>query len=466
MHHWNRRTTGFRTTVLVCAAVLLALAACASSPHTITITGSNTGTDVDTGTDDAEDNDTNVGTNADTKDDDIDDDTGINIDIHDDTTWQEVVDTLTASEQSCIRDEFGGVHEWAMRQAVIGENFTEQGEALVFSCLDLDTARGLFLLMLQAEFRQELGVEAEFDQDERQCLREWVANIDVEDMFEANAGDDLLRTSYFLEIVTCVPNSLVQAVATGVGVDAGELNDDERECLREWANNLDEDDMTTLINQEDDAAAASFGLGLLACVPDLLIEGIAAGMGVNAYELDDDERECLGEWIADLGEDDMTTLINQEDDAAAASLGLGLLACIPELLIGGMLEDAGQVVPSDECISNTDAVFGKDDHANGIKGATPIAVGEAAEGAIDYDVDLDFFVFKAEAGETYQVDVAPGTMWDPVVLLCHGDEKLAYNDDYDGLAPRITWVAPSAGSYFVKVVGWDEGTYTLTVEVR
>ena len=111
-----------------------------------------------------------------------------------------------------------------------------------------------------------------------------------------------------------------------------------------------------------------------------------------------------------------------------------------------------------------------DDHVNSADGATPVVVGEAVSGSVDYRDDVDFFVFEAEAGEWYRIDVSLGTLPDSVAVLYDADEsELAYNDDReDGLdlASRIDWLAESAGTFYVAVGGFDEraGSYTLTVD--
>ena len=45
------------------------------------------------------------------------------------------------------------------------------------------------------------------------------------------------------------------------------------------------------------------------------------------------------------------------------------------------------------------------------------AVGADVEGALDYDGDIDFFRFQAERGQSYQIDVALGTLDDSIVDL-------------------------------------------------
>ena len=108
-----------------------------------------------------------------------------------------------------------------------------------------------------------------------------------------------------------------------------------------------------------------------------------------------------------------------------------------------------------------------DDHANGVEGATAIGVGETAAGNVDYQDDEDFFVFEAEGGLLYQIDVGLGTLNDSWLEMFDPDEwHLAGNDDHgDSTASRIVWTAPQSGEYYAAVGGFGMGTYTLTVTI-
>ena len=106
-----------------------------------------------------------------------------------------------------------------------------------------------------------------------------------------------------------------------------------------------------------------------------------------------------------------------------------------------------------------------DDHGNSEGDATAIGVGAEIRGALDYDDDIDFFRFQAERGQSYQIDVALGTLDDSIVELYDVDWSfLDSSDDYgDTYASRLYWEAPSSGERYVFVGGYGTGTYTLTV---
>lgn len=109
------------------------------------------------------------------------------------------------------------------------------------------------------------------------------------------------------------------------------------------------------------------------------------------------------------------------------------------------------------------------DHGNDIESATTLAVGESAEGNVDYDDDVDFFAFQAEEGKIYRIDVTLETLGDSYVQLRDIQGlKQTSNDDYgDSLASQIVWEAISSGEHYVEVRNGGEGvgtgSYTLAV---
>ena len=86
---------------------------------------------------------------------------------------------------------------------------------------------------------------------------------------------------------------------------------------------------------------------------------------------------------------------------------------------------------------------------------------------MDYEGDVDFFVFKAVEGGSYKFEVALGTLDDSVLSVYDGDgAQVAYNDDWESsTASYLVWTAPAAGDYFVEVGGYGQaaGSYILAV---
>ena len=111
-----------------------------------------------------------------------------------------------------------------------------------------------------------------------------------------------------------------------------------------------------------------------------------------------------------------------------------------------------------------------DDHANSPEESSPVAVGESAQGTIDYEDDIDFFAFEADTGQLYQIDVALETLPDSEVTLYDPNELyLTYNWNYgSSSASRVYWEAEQSGTHYIAVKGpyGSTGSYTLTVVAR
>ena len=133
----------------------------------------------------------------------------------------------------------------------------------------------------------------------------------------------------------------------------------------------------------------------------------------------------------------------------------------------------------------------EDDHGNVLAVASPVAVGESIRGSIEYACDRDVFAFDARARDLYEIELAPGTLFDSELGLYHPGGgrlastsvatpggQLAYYDadgrlirEEDGEAPppsRLTWRAGETGKLFAAVGGdraEGTGTYTLAVSV-
>ena len=136
---------------------------------------------------------------------------------------------------------------------------------------------------------------------------------------------------------------------------------------------------------------------------------------------------------------------------------------LPEDVLQQMIE-VGCIDPEDLPSVIAD---GSDDHGDDIDDATTIRVGAGARGAVDYEGDVDYFRFQVEQGQSYQIDVALGSLDDSIVALFDADGLyLDSNDDFSGSnASRLSWQSSSSGELYVvvKAYGSGVGTYTLTV---
>ena len=372
----------------------------------------------------------------------------LDIEVDGDTVWKEVFDTLTAPEQGCIRSALGSGLEPSLDQPVLsdGEVPTES-EVSIFSCLAPEVARSVFIAVMTSAVEEDEGTE--LGEAQVSCLLDSVADIDVAGSIAAMAaagdpGADQAPGELFGVMFACLPDLLlVYPFLEGTGVGTEELSEGERSCLRDWAGDVD---WTALIRADDAGDIAMLEAiieGMADCVPDALLSAFLFGMGVNPGELGDEEASCVRDWAADA---DWAALLGPEHLIAYPPEPIaGLTECLPDLGTSTDPFDLGN--PPDD--------------------AAVAVLGEAVAGTLEYADDIDLFVFEAEAGTVYSIEVELGTLYDSTATLFSADlEWLTSNDDHgDSLASRITWRASVSGEHYVSVGGFGAGTYTLTVTV-
>ena len=110
-----------------------------------------------------------------------------------------------------------------------------------------------------------------------------------------------------------------------------------------------------------------------------------------------------------------------------------------------------------------------DDHGDSISTATAIFTNRSYGGVIDPLGDSDYFAFQAQAGTSYVIETSSGSLADTVLDLYNpsGFPIASDDDGGSGDASRITWNAPSSGTYYAAVRAFDDGTtgtYELSVQ--
>ena len=108
--------------------------------------------------------------------------------------------------------------------------------------------------------------------------------------------------------------------------------------------------------------------------------------------------------------------------------------------------------------------------------AQSIRVGQTVQGNLAHAGDIDYYSFTATAGTAYQISTELTTLPDSVVIVYGSDRstELAQNDDGPegppgsphNTASFLTWTAPSTGSFYIAVRGFDpsqHGGYSLTL---
>ena len=114
-----------------------------------------------------------------------------------------------------------------------------------------------------------------------------------------------------------------------------------------------------------------------------------------------------------------------------------------------------------------------DDHGGSRSSATRLARvsdGSSVSGNIETAGDEDYFAFQAERGAEYTIETRVRSGLDTVIeLYSSGGSRLGSDDDSgDGAASKLVWMAPSSGTYYVKVKGYsrsETGAYELSLSV-
>ena len=362
------------------------------------------------------------------------------------TSWQDVFETLTASEQACIRDQFGDEAAALLARAVLRDEATQTWETDLFACLAPETGRDLLLGSVLAGMEDE-GMEA--GAAETACLREVLAGVDPATVVAATEDDGSGVNPLLGGIWRCLPELLFESIAAEIGVDIGAVSEPELACIREWARELDAIALLDAMDAGDDAPLVELTFGLFRCSPSLLL----ASFGDAGPELDPEAEACLRRLLDEAEASDLV----DEDSPEYVRFFAGLLVCLPAL---SQFTDATSAASAGS--------DGPDDHADFFDGATVIAVGVQASGELGSDHDSDYFVFEAEQGVLYEIDVGLVTLGDSVLTLYDAEwRQLAFSDDYaDTFASRIFWLADYSGDHYIEVWGYDLGAYTLLVEAR
>ncbi len=109
-----------------------------------------------------------------------------------------------------------------------------------------------------------------------------------------------------------------------------------------------------------------------------------------------------------------------------------------------------------------------DDHGNDATEATFVQTDTTLIGDIEVPVDQDWFEFTGQAGIQYTFETALLSISDTSLTLYDTDgvTPLAFDDDSGtGLASLLNWTAPSQGTYYIAVRGFDieTGAYSLSM---
>jgi hypothetical protein len=95
-----------------------------------------------------------------------------------------------------------------------------------------------------------------------------------------------------------------------------------------------------------------------------------------------------------------------------------------------------------------------------------INLGDDFTGDISPSGDADTVAFTVTAGTTIVATTVIGVDTTLTLLNTDGSTQLAFNDDYSGLASRIQYSFPVAGTYYLQVRGYGSNVGSYTLQLR
>ena len=382
-------------------------------------------------------------------------------DIGVETTWQDLFNTLTAAEQSCINDAVGEELEWVLQQVVLTEDETRLWDAPIYPCLPTPLVEAVFLAGVVYGMELE-GLEV--GEEQEICLREVIADMDGATLLlaiasQVDAPDESAQMENAAQLLELMAGFLRCLPGFDMGVGEGAFPGEDIYSPG-WACPLG----TTSDGVE---GAARVGLGesvegVLESVGEAGVFVFGAVEG-ELYEIEVELGSLSDSILAVCDADGFELAWN--DDRPDGGLGSRLYwkaSFSGDVYVGVSGYGEGSYTLT---VAASDIV---DDYSDLIVGAAPLEFGEPVDGVLEYSDDVDYFVFGAVEGELSELEVGLGSLSDSAVAVYGADGVwLDYNDDREdgSLASRLFWRAPFSGDFYVEVSGYGEGSYSLTVAI-
>ncbi len=266
-----------------------------------------------------------------------------------DTTWMDVINSLTAAEYDCVVDGLAEDSLVALLDMPVfsyEESLDDAEMSLVFLCLDEANARTILAL----GFGIILDLFMPMTSEGKECLTDWVNKTDIARLV---GNDPELEDEIMVMMLQCAPDLIAEVTVEGVlemfGLEEA-VTSVERACLREWLARPDVAEVMFWGAAEPTPDQVGKWIAdLVTCAPSIFIAAMADGLGwldsnVNLRRLTPDAEACIIEWLADAdiatviaamvraeegGEDELTTL---------ARIAPGLVGCAPSLFVESPLE--------------------------------------------------------------------------------------------------------------------------------
>ena len=417
----------------------------------------------------------------------------LDVDIHRETRWRDLLDGLYPHERSCIEVEAGP--DGLDMPILLELQFPLDKEVAMFGCLEPGTARAVLLGATVAAIQEEDDLR--IAQDELACVRNVLTGMDAAAVVAAmvqDAEDRLPAGEFMAGFFRCISKTLANLYAAmGTPKDS----EDRMDCARKVLEGVDAEIMVALMWEEETREAEEFISALMDCIP---IE--------DEYEgTRDDHADWIGDaTVVEVGhtlpaaveyEHDVDTFAFVAEGGTIYQIGVGLgtledvwislYGAFPDYdeLHTASSHDNGQVTSIFWQSPYTDMVFVsvsgedgtgdysffvqpvrlQDDHAN-IRGkGTALAVGQEAWGELEFYSDVDAFRMEVQEGTVYEMTVE---LWTLEEASLHVEDiygkVVASGTGRNRNRASAVWKAEMTGFHYILVQGDSTGTYSLSAK--
>ena len=172
--------------------------------------------------------------------------------------------------------------------------------------------------------------------DEQACVRENLGE-ELDEVLDSSALSDAGPEG---QVVTfrCLPPDLADSVflaglLLSMGVER-QANTEERLCLEKLVDSQDTAAVSEMLATDANSAeAAAFAGKVLKCMPDLLIAGVIQNAGVEVEDVDDAALECMREAVQGISDGLAGAVTGQEEDVAEEGFVflVTMFGCAPDL---------------------------------------------------------------------------------------------------------------------------------------
>ena len=244
----------------------------------------------------------------------------------------------------------------------------------------------------------------------------------------------------------------------------------ELDCLKELTAATDAAEVFAGMASEptdpqDTGTAVKFIAGVFLCVPDWFIAS-------SEMDASDIQKECLRDLILDLDADLVGAMLTADEYGDAELDAIMEFWNVWDACMSRH-DDAAETPPTPSPATPMPATATpvpmapplSDDHPDFLADATVIDVGQETAGILEFEGDVDYFVFQATEGEIYRIETALGTLEQSTLEMYDAFGVIFLSSaDYGGPpAARLDWQAYQPGLYYVAASGRGTGSYSLKV---